>query len=261
MMWRVVLAAGAVLTMAACEPVPVSVSTADAQTYAQWEAQREAELTGRPVEDPNAPLGIIPLPGGAADTGLLPAQDAPTSASLPPRQTTPAQTATAQTSATTTTATGGGAPLGITPATGTRRVGSTGVSNENDFEAVSGRRSIEDDAERLARIREQYQQVEPTAVPARPGAEVPNIVAFALSSSHAVGQQVYSRPFRSMRRYERNCAAYLTTDQAQQAFLARGGPRRDRLGIDPDGDGFACGWDPSPFRSIRDGAGTQTGGS
>jgi hypothetical protein len=35
---------------------------------------------------------------------------------------------------------------------------------------------------------------------------------------------------------------------AQIAFLERGGPKRDTLGLDPDGDGFACYWDPAPFR-------------
>jgi hypothetical protein len=29
--------------------------------------------------------------------------------------------------------------------------------------------------------------------------------------------------------------------------LARGGPDKDPRGLDPDGDGFACGWDPAPF--------------
>ena len=26
---------------------------------------------------------------------------------------------------------------------------------------------------------------------------------------------------------------------------------RDRMGLDPDGDGFACAWDPAPFRLAR----------
>jgi hypothetical protein len=33
--------------------------------------------------------------------------------------------------------------------------------------------------------------------------------------------------------------------------LSNGGPERDRLGLDPDGDGFACYWDPTPFRLAR----------
>jgi hypothetical protein len=39
-----------------------------------------------------------------------------------------------------------------------------------------------------------------------------------------------------------------TQDAAQEAFLAAGGPERDRNNLDPDGDGFACWWDPEPFR-------------
>ena len=42
---------------------------------------------------------------------------------------------------------------------------------------------------------------------------------------------------------------YASPDKAQQDFLAKGGPDRDRLGVDPDGDGFACSWDPRPFRT------------
>ena len=36
---------------------------------------------------------------------------------------------------------------------------------------------------------------------------------------------------------------------AQEEFLRTGGPERDKLGVDPDGDGFACAWDPRPFRT------------
>ena len=48
---------------------------------------------------------------------------------------------------------------------------------------------------------------------------------------------------------ERACAKYSSSDLAQSDFLAQGGPRRDRLGLDPDGDGFACAWNPQPFRA------------
>ena len=37
--------------------------------------------------------------------------------------------------------------------------------------------------------------------------------------------------------------------RAQIDFLAKGGPERDRLGVDPDGDGYACAWNPAPFRA------------
>lgn len=44
------------------------------------------------------------------------------------------------------------------------------------------------------------------------------------------------------------CARYPTPEAAQIAFIARGGPQADPLGLDPDGDGFVCGWDPRPLR-------------
>ena len=49
----------------------------------------------------------------------------------------------------------------------------------------------------------------------------------------------------------RACAAYSSPDRAQEDFLASGGPERDRKSLDPDGDGFACAWDPAPFRAVR----------
>mgnify|MGYP000454045377 CR=1 FL=1 len=45
------------------------------------------------------------------------------------------------------------------------------------------------------------------------------------------------------------CAKYASADLAQEDFLQRGGPERDRKGLDPDGDGYACNWDPTPFRA------------
>jgi hypothetical protein len=127
--------------------------------------------------------------------------------------------------------------------------GSPGLSDENDFSAVSGRESIESDAERLAGYRQDYEQVQPTAVPQRPGAGGPNIVAYAVETSNPVGARVYSRTgFNLEAKASRNCGKYPSPDQAQIDFLATGGPQRDRKGLDPDGDGFACGWDPTPFR-------------
>ncbi|MEM1237123.1 MAG: hypothetical protein AAGI10_09150 [Pseudomonadota bacterium] len=123
-----------------------------------------------------------------------------------------------------------------------------GISDEQNFDAVSGRETIESDAARIAAQREQFQVIQPTALPTRTGSGA-NIVAFALSTSHPVGQQVYGRSgLTSQNRFQRNCAQYGSPDQAQQAFLEAGGPERDRRGLDPDGDGFACAWDPSPFR-------------
>jgi hypothetical protein len=79
-----------------------------------------------------------------------------------------------------------------------------------------------------------------------------NIVAFALATTHPVGQQMYRRTnLLGEARTARACARYPSPGLAQEAFLSRGGPERDPLGLDSDGDGYACGWDPAPFRNIR----------
>ncbi len=77
----------------------------------------------------------------------------------------------------------------------------------------------------------------------------PNLFVYALSTQHNVGEQRYPRnnPLR-FRRSETACAQYPSQDLAQEAFLAAGGPERDPNHLDPDGDGFACWWDPAPFR-------------
>jgi hypothetical protein len=91
--------------------------------------------------------------------------------------------------------------------------------------------------------------VQPKDLPVRPGDTGPNIVEFALATTHAPGVQMYKRSGLSVRSANSACAKYSSSDQAQQDFLAKGGPDRDRMGVDPDGDGFACAWDPRPFRT------------
>lgn len=123
-----------------------------------------------------------------------------------------------------------------------------GLSDEQSFEAVSNRESIESDAERRARQAAARQIVMPSALPERPSDTGPNIVQYALNAPNKMGQEWYSRSiFAGKGKFERNCAAYNSPDAAQRDFLARGGPEKDPRGLDPDGDGFACGWDPAPF--------------
>ncbi len=125
---------------------------------------------------------------------------------------------------------------------------STALSDEQDFQAVSGRETIESDAERRAAQAAVRQEIQPTALPQRPSNAGPNIVDYALKAPNKLGQEWYSRSiFATQGRFQRNCVKYRSADDAQRDFLAKGGPERDRLGIDPDGDGFACGWDPAPF--------------
>ncbi|MBY6090795.1 hypothetical protein [Maritimibacter alkaliphilus] len=137
-------------------------------------------------------------------------------------------------------------------------VGPMGLSRENDFSAVGDLRSIEGDKERMAENRANYQVIQPEALPERTSTG-PNIVAYALQTSNPVGQQVFSRGgFNVAARNARNCAKYASPDLAQEDFLSNGGPQRDRMSLDPDGDGYACSWDPRPFR--RAGAAARQGG-
>lgn len=74
------------------------------------------------------------------------------------------------------------------------------------------------------------------------------LAAYAQANTHAVGTSVHSRDFASPERAARACARYASADQAQSAFLAAGGPAQDPRGLDPDGDGYACAWDPASAR-------------
>lgn len=75
---------------------------------------------------------------------------------------------------------------------------------------------------------------------------------YAADSGHLVGTQVYPRDAALTENAQilaaQRCKRYYSTNAAQLAFLAQGGPQVDRLGLDPDGDGYVCGWDPSEWR-------------
>ncbi len=137
-------------------------------------------------------------------------------------------------------------PSNPAPVIVTSPAGNAEISDEQDFEAVSGRQTIESDAERLEANRARYTVIQPTELPTR--GQTPNIVAYALKTNNPVGVRLYRRVLGNKGRAARACSKYATADLAQQAFLARGGPIRDTKGLDPDGDGFACSWDPTPFR-------------
>lgn len=128
----------------------------------------------------------------------------------------------------------------------------TGISDEQDFSAVASRESIESDKQRIAENRAQYQQIQPTELPARTDASGgPNIIEYALKAPNRLGEPIYRRSSIALSNHERACARYATPEAAQQAFLKSGGPQRDPKNLDPDGDGFACYWDPTPFQKAR----------
>ncbi|MGC9368231.1 MAG: hypothetical protein ACP5DX_01705 [Paracoccaceae bacterium] len=207
-------------SLAACSPeVPDSAAGVGFGDYGTYQAAREQTLQGDPVTV--QPLGAeAPLDTAASG---LPAAEAPAAA-----ETGTADAATAE----------------AVP-------NNPGLSDEQDFKAVTARETIESDRERLAALRQQYEFIEPEALPDRAPSTGPNIVAYALSTTNRVGEQVYRRSGLKLSSSQRACARYASPDLAQQAFLEAGGPQRDRKNLDPDGDGFACAWDPRPFRLAR----------
>ena len=143
----------------------------------------------------------------------------------------------------------GNAPAGIVETTAEMGFVSSGVSDEQDFEAVKSRESIESDKARIEANRAQYVVIEPGALPTRPGTNEPNIAEYAITTTNPVGVALYGRPSFYLVNVKAACLKYTSPDLAQEAFLAQGGPQSDRKGLDPDGDGFACDWDPRPFRA------------
>lgn len=142
----------------------------------------------------------------------------------------------------------GNAPAGISETVSEMAVVG-GVSDEQDFEAVAARETIESDKARLEKNRAQYQIDQPGALPQRDGVG-PSIVEYALATQHPLGVKLFQRSPLRFKKIEVACAPYANDDLAQEAFLAAGGPNRDRMGMDPDGDGYACGWDPAPYRAV-----------
>ncbi len=143
----------------------------------------------------------------------------------------------------------GNAPAGIEETTAEMGFVTGGVSDEQDFQAVKGRESIESDKARIEANRAQYVVIQPGALPTRPGDTGPNIAEYAIATTNPVGVPLYDRPSFYLVNVKAACSKYTSSDLAQQAFLAMGGPQSDRKGLDPDGDGFACDWDPRPFRA------------
>jgi len=246
--------------LAACDPaIPDSAAGVGFNTP-EYQAQREAVLqgqtvTGDPLIPPSAVSseGLPPLdPSTAAPTATAPLQAPTQTAAYVPQPGDTSDDIARETAAALAAANGnsGVAPVEASPSNpAPALVSNPGISDEQDFQAVASRESIQSDAERIAQNRASYQVVAPTALPQRDTDGSPNVVQYALSTSHPKGTQIYSRAgFNLAAKAQRNCAAFASPDQAQIEFLSNGGPQRDRKGLDPDGDGYACGWAPAPFR-------------
>jgi hypothetical protein len=244
---RLILCGTALVALAACAPeVPDSASGAGFEnysTYSQKQAARDAQLS----------TSALPSPLAVSTETLSSAAPAAPIGTAEAIAATEEIEAEALATATAAALNSGRVPLEASPSNPPPAVvNAAGISEETNFSAVSAQRSIQDDAARRETLKSQYQVIQPTALPTRSGSTGPNIVEFALSTSNAVGTPLYKRlGIAAAQRYDRNCAKYPSADLAQQDFLARGGPKTDRMGLDPDGDGFACSWNPEPFRKVR----------
>ncbi len=130
-------------------------------------------------------------------------------------------------------------------------LGNPTISDEQNFEAVSERETIESDAERRKKQSAKYVLVKPVAIPDRPKMRYLTPVQFAVKTTHPVGKRRYNRLTVNMGNVTKPCLRYQSEELAQYAFLRSGGPNIDSRGVDPDGDGYACGWDPSVYRNLK----------
>lgn len=76
----------------------------------------------------------------------------------------------------------------------------------------------------------------------------PVLVRYAHQERQIPGTKIYRRTGGSVLNAASACASYGSAEIAQRRFIAAGGPVIDPAGLDPDGDGFVCGWDPRPYR-------------
>ncbi|MCV2876603.1 hypothetical protein OE810_10095 [Rhodobacteraceae bacterium XHP0102] len=254
------------VALAGCVSAPNDVQQgvgfSDYQSYLAAEAARREALRNPPVAilppaaAPMTATTAQPLPPATAplsqDALLAARARAAIDAAAPQAVAAPAAPVVAPSAANTqvTTIASAAAPVAV-PA---RLPSSGGISDEQDFDAVAARETIESDAARRARMQAQLVVVQPEPVPTRPASVGPSVVNYAIATSHPMGQRVYARSPLGRGRHAENCAAYRSADLAQEDFLARGGPNRDPLALDPDGDGYACAWDPAPYRAAAQAA-------
>lgn len=232
---RFLYAAGAAVALAACQPaIPDSaarvgsgVGFGDYQSYLREQERQAAAARVAVVPAPQV-VSVVP-PAEAAPISAIPIATMMAAPAEPPSQA------------------GATSQVALAEPQPTAQAQGSGVS-EQDFQTIFARQQAAGTAAAAASARPS--QLEPVAaqpLPERP-ADLPNIVAYALSTQNRVGEAIYRRPAVNLQNHSRNCGQFVSDDLAQEEFLRRGGPQRDPLNLDPDGDGFACWWDPEPFR-------------
>ncbi len=199
--------------------IPIVALSACAQRNINTEQVTTAPLDAQPLYDVNgninatapAPSGVVTTPDGVTVAGYVPQDGVDPNASFRPSYDGSIQ------------------------------------SNPNeivlsDYTQDQQQRDREAFAARMAQIAAQRQEVTTASVPDVPSV---NVAAYARSTSNAVGQSVYSRSGK------KGSCNYPSSVDAQRVFLESGGPANDPKGLDPDGDGFACSFNPAIYRQIR----------
>ncbi|MCB2135136.1 MAG: hypothetical protein KDE08_04210 [Rhodobacteraceae bacterium] len=240
---RIIWSSATVILLAACQPpVPYEpVGGVGFGNYSDYQRQQAAAAAAArvPVVPNTAPVHQIPGQPAAAPVTGSPIVSAPISQPLPsavvPQTATPAP-----------------APAVSAGQATPQPVANAGISDEQDFSAVAARETIQSDKQRIDQNKAQFQQIAPKALPNRSGSSAgPDIIAYAISAPNRLGEPMYKRSRIALASHERACARFATPEDAQAAFLKSGGPNRDPKNLDPDGDGFACFWDPTPFQKVR----------
>ena len=77
-----------------------------------------------------------------------------------------------------------------------------------------------------------------------------NVAKFARDTKNKKGEKIFTRLSFSIYDNWNECSKFKTKDEAQRKFLKDGGPYKDKFNLDPDGDGFACDWDPEIYRKL-----------
>ena len=244
--------------LAACSPsIPDSAAGVGFDNSSDAQLAREAALnTGQPLALPTV-ISDETLSGGVTTAGTANAgieTAIPTVIPQPSAGAGSGADIAAQTAAALATSAPGPAPLetvasgfsaaGTSTGTASGTATSTGTgttSGQDDLAALSNSQTSTSGADANATERTQFVVVAPPAPR--------NVIEYAQTTDNPLGNRIYSRSgFNSATKAARNCAKYATPEQAQSAFLTKGGPQKDRQGLDPDGDGYACTWNPVLFR-------------
>ena len=76
-----------------------------------------------------------------------------------------------------------------------------------------------------------------------------NLALYARQTFNSVGQKIYNRNPTKKKKID-PCLRFISAEDAQRFFLKKNGPQKDFWNLDPDGDGFACKWNPEQYRKL-----------